>query len=274
MATPDFFEVLGRFQDFLIAGDHEPKTIASYSDYIARAGRIARKDPRSFTPDDVDAVLASYSDRGPAMGQMKRAMRCFYRWAEDRELLVNPARHVKIHNRRPTGNPDLTDAEIARVLIAATTIGDDRAPWALMLAFATGARLASLVGVRACDVRGELIHFRIAKGRRPYSVPLGPMGRQAIAELLALSTYTPARSNGRRDTLLGVGEGRFWQWVHLSSEASGIHVWPHLFRHAAATRWARTTDPKTWMALGNWSDLSQYDRYVARDEARLRAAAL
>lgn len=271
-AGPDPFAVIARWADSLAASDHDPKTIRLYVSYVARAGVLARKDPRSFSADDVDTVLASYPSKGPAKGNMARAIRSFYGWAEDRELLVNPARHVKIKAPKvPPEVPALEEEELTRLLIAATQI-DPRAPWTILLAYATGARLGSLAAARPEDVRGDRILWRDAKNDDAYSSPLGRLGREAVDELLKLGGYVPTRGI-RRDTLIGVGEGQIWNWVHRAGELAELHTWPHLLRHTFATHLIeRGVDVRTWQVLMNHKDLSQLPRYVARNDERAMAA--
>jgi site-specific recombinase XerD len=74
-------------------------------------------------------------------------------------------------------------------------------------------------------------------------------------------------------TLIGVGAERFRQWVHAAEQEAGLgRVWPHLLRHAASTRVARSSDPETWRRFMNHADLSQWARYVAGTDERVRAA--
>jgi len=82
-----------------------------------------------------------------------------------------------------------------------------------------------------------------------------------------------ARNIGAKVTLIGVGAERFRQWVHAAEQDAGLgRVWPHLLRHAASTRVARSTDPETWRRFMNHADLSQWPRYVAGTDERLRQA--
>jgi len=274
-AAVDYFSALGRWADWMEATGYAAKTQAGYLACLSRAGAIRRKDPRYFTEDDVMAVVASFAGKGPAKGRMVRSLRCFFTWAEDGELLVNPARRLKVPREKYPPAPALSPEHLTRVLIAATFV-DPRAPWALLLAYATGGRAASLCAVTPEDVRGDTLVFRVAKGNDPYAVPLGPCGREAVAELLKLMDYKPPNATSRRRTLLGVGPGRFWQWASRAGDLAELHAWPHLFRHTFCTVVAHSPagDPDVVRRLMNWKDLSQYPRYVAADDERMRAAAL
>ena len=142
-----------------------------------------------------------------------------------------------------------------------------RARPAMELMYATGARVGSLVGVLPEDVYTapsgrQWIHFRVAKGDRPYDVPLNRLGRAAAARLVDLRGYQPPHAMARRQTLVGVGDETVWEWVHRASEASGIKAWPHLLRHAFATDLAQVDD-RTWAALMNQRDAKLRTRYAA-----------
>jgi site-specific recombinase XerD len=67
-----------------------------------------------------------------------------------------------------------------------------------------------------------------------------------------------------------VSNRRLRQWMNQSVQRAGLKAWPHLLRHAASIGIARQTDPKTWMNFMNHADLSQYGRYVATTNERLR----
>jgi site-specific recombinase XerD len=76
-------------------------------------------------------------------------------------------------------------------------------------------------------------------------------------------------------TLIGVGAERFRQWVHAAEQEAGLgRVWPHLLRHAFLTKVAHTegVSPEEVRKLANWSDLSQWSRYIAGSDRLARQA--
>jgi integrase len=127
------------------------------------------------------------------------------------------------------------------------------------------------------DARLDLLE---TKGGKPYSVPLERAGVVAAGHLLdrlrrgGSSEASEDASVGERPPyLIGVGAERFRQWVHAAEQEAGLgRVWPHLLRHAASTRVARSSDPETWRRFMNHADLSQWARYVAGTDERVRAA--
>ena len=218
----------------------------------------------------LDAYLAGMDPRGSKRGDAMRAMKACFRWMQGRVRPDDPTAHMVVPRAKITDAPDLTD-ESLRLLLRALFRREPRRGWATMLCFATGTRVTALVHLVPTDVdlRRSRITFRVTKNDRPYAVPLNRMGWIAAGHLVA-----DARASGR-SKLVGVGAERFRQWLHAAEAEAGLpRVWPHLLRHAASNRWAESGDVEAWRKLGNWSDLSQWSRYVHADEDRLRDAAL
>ena len=112
----------------------------------------------------------------------------------------------------------------------------------------------------------KLMRAEQSRNRTGTAYPEGPTGGAPSAR--CAQPLRPAES-----TLIGVGAERFRQWVHAAEQEAGLgRVWPHLLRHAASTRVARSSDPETWRRFMNHADLSQWARYVAGTDERVRAA--
>jgi integrase len=271
-ADPDIFQVLGSWLDSMEARGFSPATMRGYGDSVLRAGRVVRKDPRSFTPDDVLAVLKGIGKQGPAKRSMAQALRSFYRFAEAEHLSGNPTRDVPMDPPRPRAAEALEPSEV-RALLRAAFRKDPRRGWALMLLYATGGRIGSLVAVMPEDVSAKFIRFTNMKGRHgPHDVPLSPLAQIAARHLAELPP-------GPRPTLVGVGKGAVWQWVNQAAKDAGVSVkgrpaWPHLLRHTAATvAYEATMDPLGLAEFLGHADLRQIRRYVARVDPRKRRAA-
>jgi integrase/recombinase XerC len=272
VSAPDIFDVVGRWADWLQVTGTSLPTIAEYGNYVLRAGRLLRKDPRWFSPDDVVAVLKSYSSHGPAKSQMALALRSFYRFAEGRELCGNPMGDMKIRPGTEKEAAALT-VEQLRALFRAAFRRDPRRGWTLILLYATGARIGSLVAATADDVTPTSITFRTMKGHRPpHEVPLDRLGRLAVLNLLAMEP-------GPRPTLVGVGKGTIWAWVRQAAKDAHVEVdgrlaWPHLLRHSAGTiGYEATKDPLAVAEFLGHKDLRQIRRYVGRADERKRRVA-
>ncbi|HXF73380.1 MAG TPA: tyrosine-type recombinase/integrase [Actinomycetota bacterium] len=279
MSGPDFFAVLGAWEDHLLALGRSPATVRNYLDCLCRAGRLARKDPRAFTEDDVVAVLGRYRGQGPARGMMLQALRAFFRWAEDREVLVDPTRRLPVRRPSPGPAPALTPAQLRELLRGAFRLERHLPPdrrrkgWAIMLVYATAGRISSVTGLRPEDVREGSVVFRRVKGGGSHEVPLGRMGRVAARHLLA---YAGPR---RRETLLGVGEAALWKWVREAAEAADVRhgdrfVWPHLLRHTAGSIAYEATLDHVGVAdfLGH-ANLAHVRRYTGSADPRKRRVA-
>lgn len=233
-----------------------------WTDYLF-PGELEVADVRS---GHVEEYLGGLPRQGSKRGDALRALRAFFAWAVvEGEVDRDPAAHIPIPRPKVAPAPDLSDGDLRRLLRAAFR-REPRRGWAILLCYVTGARVGSLVAARLCDVHlGEDARLDLleAKGGKPYSVPLERAGVIAAGHLLP-------STNGR---LIGVGAERFRQWVHAAEQEAGLgRVWPHLLRHAASTRVARSSDPETWRRFMNHADLSQWARYVAGTDERVRRA--
>lgn len=268
VSGPDLFSLLAEWAVWMEARGLSERTSEEYRMSVARAGVRRGKTPLSFLSADVAAVLASYKGQGPAKGQMLKALRTFYSWAESREFLLDPAKDFVVKKaRRPSKIRYSRLQEIRRVLRAAFET-DSHQGWCILFALAVGGRAGSLCAVRVQDISFDPpeVYFAVAKGGRDYSVPLGREGRIAARHLIA-----DAKEHSR-ETLFGVGYGAFWGWVTEAAEFAGVDASPHTLRRTFGTFAARRTDPETWRRLMNHADLSNWTLYVGTDDERLQTA--
>jgi integrase len=266
----DTFDQLQRWQRFLeVSGKANAKTRSQYKRYVLRFLADVCKPADEVTEDDVIEMLATYAP--VYRKQTIQALRSFYAWAEERYEMRNPVKRLHTPPSKLGPAPTLTDDELRRLLDAADLV-DPRARWTIQLAYATGARVGSLVNVTKEDCREGHIVFRVAKHDKPYRVPLGPKGQEAVDELLGLRGYIPPTVKRRRPTLVGVGEGTVHRWVKLAGEIAGFRAYPHLLRHAFADRVANdpNTDMRTWTELMNHRDGSLMRRYAPPNDERMR----
>jgi integrase len=134
------------------------------------------------------------------------------------------------------------------------------------------------VSITPSDIRDGRLHVRIAKGSRPYSVPLNRMAQEAVAELSALSEDRLAAGPGagtaaHPERLIGVADGSLWNWIHTAGIDAGLEVNPHKLRHSFATRLAeKQVHPRTIQDLMNHQDMSQLTRYITVADPSKRSA--
>jgi integrase/recombinase XerD len=228
-------------------------------------------------PGHVEEYVGTLPRQGSKRGDAIRALRAFFAWAVlEGEVDRDPAAHVPVPRPKVPPAPDLSDDDLRRLLRAAFR-REPRRGWAILLCYVTGARVGSLVKVRPSDVHlgpDARIDLLEAKGGKPYSVPLERAGVIAARHLQGYNeSGLPLHPSPEGARLVGVGAERFRQWVHAAEQEAGLgRVWPHLLRHAASTRVARSSDPETWRRFMNHADLSQWARYVAGTDERVRAA--
>ncbi len=271
------FVLLRRWQDYLdVSGRANPRTRQQYSRRIVAFCADTLLELEDVSTDDVVAYLRDLDPHGQTRGMVLRALRSFYGWAAERELIVpNPVGRLRVPRPKYGDAPALSPDELEAVLKAAERI-DPRARPALDLAYATGARLGSLAAIMPEDVDlgRNWLAFRVAKNGDLYGVPLGDRGRRAAEQLLALMAYTPTRVRTRRPTLIGVGESTISSWAKRAGEDAGVKTWTHLLRHTFATRLAENpeVDIRTWVELMNHRDGSLLRRYARKSDPRLRQA--
>jgi integrase/recombinase XerD len=254
---------VARWTAFLTATGMADMTIRAYRRTLVCFIADTLLEPNDATEDDLVAYLAELPAKGHTRPMVTRTLRSYYGWAAPR-VQRNPAERLRA--RLPKYGPAgaLTEDEMVRVVLAAAQ-HEQRRAWAILLMYATGIRLTSAVSIRPEDVRGDMLYIRVAKGDRPYAVPLGPIGFAAVCGLMETAG----------EHLIGVQQGRLWDWIHQAGLDSGLRVYPHLLRHTWATRQIENnTNPRVVQELGNWADLSQLGRYAHVGDEQKRAAAL
>ncbi len=279
-AVPEMFVLLRTWQRYLEAsGRCNERTRRQYLRTVLVFVAETLLDLRSVSEEDVVHWLLEQDSAG-RRSTLLRALHSFYDWATDREVCASPVKRIPVPKEKYGPAPSLTSEELERVLSEAEKI-DPRARPTLALMYYTGARVGSIAGLTPNDVIADQfgrrsVKFRVAKGGKPYTVPVEQ--KEAIAaldNLLALSReeFKPLRGK-RRPTLIGVGTGTIWSWARTAGEQAGVKVYPHLLRHTFATRLAEDpdVDVRTWIELMNHSDGSLMRRYAQPSSARLRGA--
>lgn len=264
------FEVLHRWQAWLeSSGRFAETTRRQYRRYAFATLADLLIPLDELTEDDLVGYLAGLPAKGGMRGQTIRAMSSLCRYAARRGLISeDPTAMLSVPRAKYGEAPYLDPDELEQVLAAAGRLPDPRARPTLELIACTGARVGSICGVTPADVdlRKRQISFRVSKGSRPYTNPLGTRGMAAARELIELMDYQPPRGpRRRRPTLVGVAPCVVQRWAREAGQMVGLHVWPHLLRHTFAERIAN--DPQVpeivVVELMNWRDGSLLRRYAA-----------
>jgi integrase len=250
--------------------------VAFFADVLADPDSGLRS-PWDVTEDDVVASLAKMGGQGDGRNARLRALRSFYGWASGRYELVNPLSRIVPKKPKYGPAPSLAPEELLALLRAARSV-DGRAPWAIQLQYATACRVGSLLAVTPADIRhgsmGRSIFFSLAKGDKPYELPLRGQAEEAVDALLDLIDYHPTHGK-RRPTLVGVGYESYRLWIKRAGVLAGIEVNTHLMRHTRATRLAEANvDVRTIIEVMNWADGSLLRRYAAASAINIAAAMM
>jgi site-specific recombinase XerD len=271
------FTLLKRWSDWMeVSGSYSSKTQHTYRRYVISFLADTLIPLEELTEDDVVRYLASLPAKGEMRGAVLRALRCLYRWGAARGLR-SPVERLKIPRKKYGAAAFIDEADLRKVFVAAERL-DPRARPTLELMFSTGARLGSITGVMPSDVDlgRRTLHFRVAKGDRPYSVPLGERGYGACLRLLELVDWKPKMASHRHPTLVGVGSGTVQRWVSEAGAIAGVHATPHLLRHSFAERICNDPAVPDVVAaeLLNHADTSLLRRYArGRDDLQRAAVA-
>lgn len=272
-----WWQVLDAWCNHLRSRGLSEETIDEYEGTIVRFFRRTKTTPGTLTEEQIEAYLASIKAKGATKQQIINGLKAYYRFCcrRSREIhAYNPA--SELWTKPPKyGKAKAFTAEQARAIIEASRRRrNPRRPWAITLMFETGARISSLAAVRPIDTgtkAGQRIHFEVAKGARPYSVPLTSTAAEAVRELLEL--MKPGQT-----TLVGCHKVTLGNWFHEAAEDAGMpEGWrnAHKARSTAGTAmYRRTRDPMKTKAFLNHADLSQIHRYVEEEEIDLTDGSL
>lgn len=269
----DFPDVLRRFDAHMDVSGTSDRTRHAYRreltnlwcDYLYEVD-VSILD---LSPHQLRAYVVGLPANGSKRGDVLRAVKAFYRFALGDGLVErDPSSAMPVPRAKAGPVPDLPEDQARRLLRAAFR-RERRRGWAMLLVLHTGARVASLAALRPSDVdvAARLVYFAVAKGNRPYTLPLNRPAYVAAMHLIAIA------ETAGKETLIGVGPAMFRQWVHAAEQTAGLpRVWPHLLRHAfsrkVARKAVRSGNLDAWRRSMNHADLSQFPRYnPAPDDA-------
>ena len=236
--------------------------------------------------DDVDAWLVTLTNRGAAAGTRKTslaALRSFYRWAQDRELIArSPAAGRKLPKAPRRILSKVIEPRLIFAMAAAAPRPRDRL--LILLLYVTGLRRAAVAGVRRRDLRdgrnGSILIEVMEKGGRVRTVvvpPLRPEDPRFDSTLTAMirdafrpddGPDAPLFPNGRVDDQgrpQAITSAYVWNIVKRAARKASIEEnWPdltragpHALRHSYATHLLESgVDIRRIQALLGHADIS------------------
>jgi integrase/recombinase XerD len=281
---------LEQFRDYLaLEAGNSAHTVESYLRDIGRLiSHTAARGARG--PDDITAAqlrefIYDLKDIGLAPSTIRRqisAIRTYYRFlVGEAHATRDPSERLESPKQWRTLPAVLTVAEVERLLAAPNTDAPlairDRA--LLEFAYATGARVSELVGLKLPDIRYEDGVARIfGKGSKQRLVPVGRRALGAVAlyarEIRPLVDRGKGRGilflNARGTPLSRVGA---WGIIKRSARQAGItkRVTPHTLRHTFATHLLEGgADLRAVQEMLGHRDLSTTQLYTHVDRDYLR----
>lgn len=272
-----------------------PHTIRAYGSDIADLLEHARRGGGT-TLDDIElrtlrSWLAKQQSLGKSRATLARratAARVFTAWAtKTARMRVDPGaqlRSPKPHRRLPATLTASETRELLDSVASAAAAGapvDLRDVAVLELLYATGIRVAELVGLDVDDVDAERRVVRVfGKGRKERAVPFGVPASAALAKWVAEgrsrllgSLSDPALFLGVRGKRIDVRTVRDVVHRRLRAVEGAPDTGPHGLRHTAATHLLEGgADLRAVQELLGHASLATTQIYTHVTSERLRAA--
>jgi integrase/recombinase XerD len=282
---------LEQFRDYLaLEAGRSAHTVEHYARDIRRLAEYAAsrggRRPEDVTTAQLREFVYALKDLGLAPATIRRqvsAVRTYYRFlVGEGRVARDPSERLESPRQWRTLPAVLTRPEVERLLAAPNTDEPlairDRA--LLEFAYATGARVSEVVGVRVQDVLYEDGIARLfGKGAKERLVPVGRRALGAVA--LYAREVRPALDRGRGRGMLflnarGAPLSRVGVWTILQRTArrAGLtkRVSPHTLRHTFATHLLEGgADLRAVQEMLGHADLSTTQLYTHVDREYLRA---
>lgn len=236
LTTTDIYNPPGYqefFVDRIMAG-LSSATVNQYKYEVDNFLRYARKPLDKICSEDISVYLYRKQQEGCSAVTVNNSRRClsaFFQWLTNREFLAkNPMLNVSPIKVPYRIQPSLTDEQFEAVISAASS-QRDRAIVAVLAG--SGIRRAELVNLkkRDVDIRGK--KFRVVgKGNKERTCFLTSRAKHELEIYLRgrndNSEYLFVREHAPYDKL---SAGALNYIVKTISDATGITVHPHTFRH-------------------------------------------
>jgi integrase/recombinase XerD len=282
---------LEQFRDYLaLEAGHSPHTVESYVRDIRRlvehGERKGIRTPADVTAGSLREFIYALKDLGLAATTIRRqisAVRTYYKFlAGEGAVAQDPSERIESPKRWRSLPAVLTVGEIERLLAAPNTDEPlairDRA--LLEFAYATGARVSELVGLKLQDIQFEDGIARVfGKGAKERIVPVGRRALGAVSLYAREIRPTLDRGKGRGVLFLnarGTPLSRVGAWgiIKATARRAGLtkRVTPHTLRHTFATHLLEGgADLRAVQEMLGHADLSTTQLYTHVDRDYLRS---
>jgi len=285
-AEPDaeYQALLASFLRHLRAERKSPATVRSYQDAVTTLGAYLLREgmptkPIGITREHVECfILEQLDQRSDSTARTRFAgLRVFFNWLVDEgELTASPMARMKPPKVAEDPPAVLSALHIQRLLKACGGRNfEDRRDLAIIrLLLDTGMRRSELAGLQIADVDldAQIATVR-GKGDRVRLCPFGAKATQA------LDRYQRARAGHRHQQLpvwwLGARGGLTGAGVYRIVKVRGRqadlprYIWPHLFRHTAASNWLEQGGQEgDLMRLAGWRSVQMMRRYGSAEADR------
>lgn len=215
------------------------------TDYHVRSAADFTADKlKAFESDLLDAGLSARSVTG-----YHRVLKTFASFCIEEGYVSDETVLNVVGPKLEQFEPEVFTHDEEKRLLAATE--NDRDRMLVEFMFATGLRLQEVAHVTVDDIvespNGIYVRVRQGKGRKDRIVPLDTAHNRFGRRLLRFAEQTHPKGTTARALFLSVRSGRDGDAKPLSArgvqivlyrlgQITGIHVYPHKFRHTFATR--------------------------------------
>lgn len=272
--NPDFFTLFRRWKADA-AVRLGPATIKQYRRYLIATAAEIGKDPCNMSSKELKQYLGALR---PQYGQQTRnALQDFYEFAIRKgHLSENPVASVSVKMRgKRKLKRGLTHEELVRLLIAAVSTTNKwfdgtRLAWTILCQYSLGLRPGEICRLSRDRIRlngsSSAVEIVDTKTGNDRLLPIGPLAREAITELLEHS--------GNR--LVTVGTAAYWEKVRRAGALADLPPEkrrPYALRHTFATHLIEAGVPARHVAeLMGHSDMRAIWGYSVPDRAVLESA--
>lgn len=245
-----------------------PDTVRSYRYCVLRALADLGADPLSLTAGELRRYLGGL--RKPYAKLTHAALGDFFAFLLRRGLLESsPLQSIKVGPpKRRRVKRGLTREELVRLLVALVRASGERMAWGALAQYGLGLRPGEIVALGTDNVvlDGDASCVYVDEGKTQGVVPIGPLARAALEELL----------DGRPGRLLPVGRSQWWAHIRRAAMLAGLppeKCRPYALRHSFGTHLAeRGVHIRVIAELLRQTDLRATFVYTTPSDESLRAA--